>query len=61
LDVVQACYHQGDSPEVLQKAFPSLALSDIYQVIAYYLANQTRVNMIFLALASYQHFWGTSH
>ena len=44
LDTVMACYQQGDSPEAIVEGFPTLPLSDVYAVIAYYLRHQEEVN-----------------
>ena len=44
LDSVMACYHQGDSPEDIHEGFPTVPLTDIYAVIAYYLAHQDEVD-----------------
>ncbi len=39
-----ARYQSGDSPEVIHGGFPTVALSDIYAVIAYYLAHRAEVD-----------------
>ena len=44
LDSLMACYHQGDSPEDIHQGFPTVPLTDIYAVIAYYLAHQDEVD-----------------
>jgi uncharacterized protein (DUF433 family) len=44
LDVVIARYQQGDAPERIQEAFPTLKLADIYAVISYYLNQQDEVD-----------------
>ncbi|MBK8564170.1 MAG: DUF433 domain-containing protein [Saprospiraceae bacterium] len=44
LDVMMARFLLGDSAEDLVSAFPSLKLSDVYAVIAYYLNNREMVN-----------------
>lgn len=44
LDVIVARYQQGDTPEAIHEGFPSVSLSDIYAVIAYYLANREDVD-----------------
>jgi uncharacterized protein (DUF433 family) len=44
LDTVIACYHQGDSPEAIQRGFDVLPLNDIYTVIAYYLAHRNEMD-----------------
>ena len=43
-DTVLARYSQGDSPEAIQTGFPTLPLTDIYAVIAYYLAHRDAVD-----------------
>jgi uncharacterized protein (DUF433 family) len=40
LDVLIACYQQGDTPERIHSGFPTVKLADIYAVIGYYLNNQ---------------------
>ena len=44
LDTVVACYQQGDTAEDIVDGFPSLALADVYAVIAYYLRHQEMVD-----------------
>jgi uncharacterized protein (DUF433 family) len=44
LDTLIARYHQGDSPEAIHAGFPSVPLTDIYAVIAYYLAHRDEVD-----------------
>jgi len=40
LDTLIARYQQGDSPEAIHEGFPTVPLTDIYTVIAYYLAHR---------------------
>ena len=44
LDTVIACYQQGESAETIVEGFPTLALADVYEVIAYYLRHQEEVD-----------------
>lgn len=44
LDTILACYHQGDTPEGIHTGFPTVAVADIYAIIAYYLAHQAEVD-----------------
>jgi uncharacterized protein (DUF433 family) len=44
LDTIIARYHQGDTPEAIHEGFPTVPLTDIYAVIAYYLAHQAEVD-----------------
>lgn len=44
LDSIINFYLQGESPEDLHKGFPTVPLSDIYAVIAYYLARRAEVD-----------------
>src|SRR5579864_7908990 len=44
LDSLIARYRQGDTAEAIHEGFPTLPLTDIYAVIAYYLANQADVD-----------------
>ncbi len=37
-------YKQGESPEALHEAFPTVSLGDVYAVVAYYLAHQAEVD-----------------
>lgn len=44
LDTLIACYQQGDTPEIIHDGFPTVPLTDIYAVIAYYLGHQEEVD-----------------
>ena len=44
LDTVIACYHQGDSPEAIHKAFDVLPLKDIEALILHYLENRAEID-----------------
>jgi len=44
LDSIINYYHQGESPEALHEGFPTVPLTDIYAVIAYYLAHQDELD-----------------
>jgi uncharacterized protein (DUF433 family) len=44
MDTIIARHHQKDTPEDIHEGFPTVSLSDIYAVIAYYLANQAEVD-----------------
>jgi uncharacterized protein (DUF433 family) len=44
LTTIIARHQVGDSPEDIQRAFPTVALADIYAVIAYYLSHQGAVD-----------------
>lgn len=44
LDTILACYQQGDTPEDIHTGFPTVPLTDIYAVIAYYLAHRDEVD-----------------
>ncbi len=44
LETIVARYRQGDSPETIHDGFPTVALGDIYAVIAWYLAHQEEVD-----------------
>lgn len=44
LDTLLARYLQGDSPEAIHMGFPTIPLTDIYAVIAYYLAHRDEVD-----------------
>jgi uncharacterized protein (DUF433 family) len=44
LDTVIACYLQGESAETIVEGFPTLALADVYEVLAYYLRHQEEVD-----------------
>lgn len=45
LDTVIAAFNQGSAPEEIQLKYPSLRLTDIYGVVAYYLWNQSEVDV----------------
>jgi uncharacterized protein (DUF433 family) len=44
LDSLIARYQQGDSPEMIHEGFPGVPLTDVYAVIAYYLAHRDEVD-----------------
>lgn len=44
LDTIIARHHQHDTPETIHEGFPTLPITDIYAVIAYYLANQEELD-----------------
>jgi uncharacterized protein (DUF433 family) len=44
LDTLIGFYQQGETPEALHEAFPSVPLADIYATIAYYLAHQQEID-----------------
>ena len=44
LDTIIARYHQGDTPEIIHAGFDTVPLTDVYAVIAYYLAHQDEVD-----------------
>jgi len=44
LDTLIARYQQGDTPEAIHDGFPTVPLTDIYAVVAYYLAHRDEVD-----------------
>jgi len=44
LEVILARHQQGVSPEDIHEGFPTVPLTDIYAVIAYYLAHRDEVD-----------------
>jgi uncharacterized protein (DUF433 family) len=44
LDSIIHYYLQGESPEDLHESFPTISLTDIYAVIAYYLAHRDELD-----------------
>lgn len=44
LDIIIARYYQGETPEAIHEGFPTVALSDIYAVIAYYLSHRAEID-----------------
>jgi len=44
LHTIVGFFNQGASPEDIHEGFPTLALADIYAIIAYYLANREAVD-----------------
>lgn len=44
LDSVVIAFQQGDSPEEIQRNFPTLTLEQVYGAIAHYLANRDDVD-----------------
>jgi len=47
LDLVVRAFQRGATPEEIVQAFPSLELSDVYQVIGYYLKHSTEFSEYF--------------
>jgi uncharacterized protein (DUF433 family) len=45
LDTLISRYHQGDSPEEIHEGFPTVPITDIYAVIAYYLAYHNELDV----------------
>jgi uncharacterized protein (DUF433 family) len=45
LDSIIHRYLQGQSPEALHEGFPTVPLTDIYAVIAYYLAHREDIDL----------------
>jgi uncharacterized protein (DUF433 family) len=45
LDVIIAAYQHGDTPNEINKGYPTLTLAEIYAVLAYYLRNRERVHV----------------
>ncbi|MBW4439842.1 MAG: DUF433 domain-containing protein [Plectolyngbya sp. WJT66-NPBG17] len=48
LDTIVAAFLEGATAEEIREQYPSLQLSDIYSVIAYYLRHQTEVDAYLL-------------
>ena len=44
LDTLVAAYREGATPEEILQRYPTLELSDVYTVIAYYLRHQVQVD-----------------
>ena len=44
LHTIVARYRVGDTPEAIHEGFPTVAIADIYAVIAYYLAHRDEVD-----------------
>jgi uncharacterized protein (DUF433 family) len=44
LDVMLAGFEQGEAPEEIVSAFPTLQLADVYLVIGYYLRHRQQVD-----------------
>ncbi len=44
LEVIVVSYQKGNTPEEIHRDFPTVALADVYAVIAYYLANREVVD-----------------
>lgn len=43
LDVLVAAFKRGKSPEAIHDAYKSVALADVYAILAYYLRHRTEV------------------
>jgi uncharacterized protein (DUF433 family) len=44
LDTIVEAYHEGETPETISDQYPSLAVRDIYAIIAYYLGHRQEVD-----------------
>jgi uncharacterized protein (DUF433 family) len=44
LDTIIARHHQHDSPEAIHEGFPTVPVTDIYAIIAYYLAHREELD-----------------
>ena len=44
LDSIVFAFQSGESPETIQKSFPSLTLEQVYGAIAFYLGHQAEVD-----------------
>jgi uncharacterized protein (DUF433 family) len=44
LDTIIARHQQGNTPEAIHSGFPTVPLTDIYAVVAYYLAHRAEVD-----------------
>ncbi len=44
LDVIIAAYQHGDTPNEINRGYPTLSLAEIYAVLAYYMSNRDRVH-----------------
>lgn len=44
LDSIVYAFRRGQAPETIRRAFPLLALEEIYGAIAFYLANQAEID-----------------
>jgi uncharacterized protein (DUF433 family) len=44
LDVIIVAFKDGATPEEIAQQFPSVALPDIYQIIAYFLTHEPEIN-----------------
>ncbi len=45
LELVIHAYYLGETPEGIVESYPSLSVSDVYAVIAYYLAHRSEIDM----------------
>ena len=44
LDSVVYAFQRGDSPESIQRSFPTLSLEKVYGAIAFYLAHESEID-----------------
>jgi len=44
LETIVSRHQAGDTPEAIQRGFPTVPLADIYAVLAYYLSHQDEVD-----------------
>jgi uncharacterized protein (DUF433 family) len=43
LDFIIGAYKRGETPEDIVDAFPSVAIADVYSIIAYYLTHKSQI------------------
>ncbi len=44
LEVIVACYRDGDSPDQIHEAYPTVSLAEVHATIAYYLDHRDEVD-----------------
>lgn len=45
LDTLVSAFKRGESPESIQESYPTVALADVYAVLAYYLNHRAEVEV----------------
>jgi len=59
LDVIIVAFQRGATPEDIAQQFPSVALPDVYLIIAHYLTHDLRVFKTIYGLSLLQRRWAT--
>jgi uncharacterized protein (DUF433 family) len=65
LHTLISAYRQGERPEAIHDAFPTVPLADIYAIISYYLAQRDQIDAYMRKVDEegkrWQHIWEAQH